>query len=395
MWILIARTVERLSEIDSSVARSDMLRSFGNQFLTVIDAASESALTIPPSVSVLAMSMRGGTDRASDLSVFDGVVAVAEDMEGAGVLQLAFSMLAHLRLTWPSVDRRRYGKALAMQGRIAREIGDLQQATELYCQVADMAGDATLADVASQAAHGLGGIALARGNLPDARRQYELALQFAKESGARQLEGRAHGGLLIVAAKEGNHDSAVQHGWAAFQRTFEDRNSQAELLGNLGGLLRECGHYSASLACYSLAIQWTDADRIRLPALGGAALAAALSGKVKHVQNLARRIELEVAKGAQPFNAAQALLDLAYAYAALRNPKANLLAAQAETISRSHNYFELEHLARELQTRNQSSVQQTSRAPLSLSESTMRVLDSMATLADENASINALAGTTE
>jgi len=394
VWIVVARAVEQFLEVDAAV-RSTMSRELGDN---LVSSAIVGTSTSPPHrrerVVALASALRDDRDATGTAEVFDGGVRVAEDMEGAGALHLAFTMLAHLRAGCPGIDARRHGLALSMQGRIAREMGDLDSAVELYQEAFAMAAEQHDDHTLSLVAHGLGGIALARGNLPAARAQYQAALGHARSAGAIDLEGRAHRGLLVVEAKAGDFDAALRHGWAAYERSPGDRNSQAELLGNLAGLARECGHYAASFAGYSLAALWADMDRVRIPALGGAALAAGLEGKAHRLRSLAARVKKDVT-AAQPFELAQVLLDLARAFDAIGDDAASDFAVRAEAISTNHRFFELEHEARELQKRVDRNARNLTRAPLELSTPAFRVLDSITALAAQTSSISALVGSTE
>jgi tetratricopeptide (TPR) repeat protein len=396
-WILTSSCFERLSEISESEARDNYAQSFASQLLSGAEAHNGFRNALPKNVFLLATQIQNGLTLTRSDDVFDRAIRVVEDMESAGVLQLAYSILGFLRRTWPTMDAGRQGLTLAIQGRIAREVGELEQAREIYQQLVLMSEASGLSELAAQAVHGLGGVALARGNLPEARNQYSHALHLARRAGSEQLQGRAHRGLLIVAAKEGNYEEAINHGWAAFERTSEDRNAQAELLGNLGGLFREMREYPASLQCYAVALQRTDAERIRLPSLGGAALAAAYLGNANIVSALAKRIKHEVSGGAQPFNAAQTILDLAVAFETIGMAvAANELAEEAETLSVANGYFELEHLAGELKLRvRRAAVPSHSPAPVDVAASTRSVIKSIATLAGEESSISALAETTE
>jgi tetratricopeptide (TPR) repeat protein len=389
-WVAISRTVEQFVECDA-VERPALAGTLGKGLEFIVEGSASPARH-GKSVASLARALQTSRDSSDFIHVFDGVMRVAEDIEGAGALQLAYTTLAHLRASRLTTDVTRLGRALTTQARIAREMGDLDSAAELFGEASRTAathGDRLLACLV---AHGQGGLALARGNLPAARLHYEQALAHAKAVKSTELQGRVHRGLLIAAAKEGDFDAALRHGWAAFERSSGEKNSQAELIGNLAGLCRECGYYDASLAGYSLAVLWADMDRVRLPALGGAALAAAHIGDAALVRTLGPRIEDVAAASNAPFESAQLLLDLARAYEITGDGRARSAAARVEAISASHHFFELEHLARELQDRARPDPIATT--PRELSRAAVRVLGSVTALAHEASSLSALAGTT-
>jgi tetratricopeptide (TPR) repeat protein len=281
-----------------------------------------------------------------------------------------------------------------MQGRIAREMGDPDGAEEVYTYAMELAESANDSRSMALVSHGLGGLSFVRGNWPQARQHYERSLELAQTTGDKSMEGRAHRGLLVACARQGDFEAALQHGWAAFESTASDQNSRAELLVNLGGLCRDCGYHTASFAAYAVGFMYADMDRIRIPAFSGATLAAALAGETQTARLLATRLEQLLEGGVQPYEEAQALVNLALAYEALGERVARDIAARVEVMSDTYKYHELAHLARELQDRLREGSRQPVTTPFVLAPPGLAVVDSLTALAQRTDAISVLTGTT-
>jgi hypothetical protein len=104
------------------------------------------------------------------------VQAVVAQEEQAGAFVLAFSTLAALRRALsPVLDRRTEGLVLAQQGRVARQLGALSAAAELYAGSVRAARAARAPDVTARALIGSGVLASMRGNYPEARAHFGTA----------------------------------------------------------------------------------------------------------------------------------------------------------------------------------------------------------------------------
>jgi tetratricopeptide (TPR) repeat protein len=168
--------------------------------------------------------------------------AVAEQ-EQAGAFLLAFSTLAALRLAAaPVLDARGEGLLLAQQGRVARQLGALTTAAELYASAVRAARAARAPDVAARALLGAGSLASMRGNYPEARTCFRSALRAAERAGDAELERAGHQGLLVAAFAADDIDTALAHGWAAVRGIEEDdAEARAVVLANLGEVGRQGG----------------------------------------------------------------------------------------------------------------------------------------------------------
>jgi tetratricopeptide (TPR) repeat protein len=260
---------------------------------------------------------------------------VIAQQEQAGVFLLAFSALAALRgALAPVLDARSEGLLLAQQGRVARQLGAMASAAELY-DAAVRAGRAARApDVAARALIGGGVLASMRGNYPEARDLFRRGLTAAERAGAEEHRRAGHHGLLVAALAAGDVETALTHGWAAFRETPADSPDQrAEMLVNLGDVSRHAGEYRATLGACLTALELTDTPRIRLPALGTAALAAAQLGEANLLTFFAREVLRTVNRSGQPFEAARALVAVAQAYMHTDAATAAQFAQRAESLA--------------------------------------------------------------
>jgi hypothetical protein len=139
---------------------------------------------------------------------------------------------------------------------------------------------------------------------------------------------------------------------------------------------------------------FADMDRIRIPAFSGATLAATLSGETQTAHLLATRLERLLEGGVQPYEEAQALINLALTHEALGERATMDVAVRVEALSSSHKYHELAHLARELQDRLTAGSRQPVTTPLPLASPALAVVDSLTSLAQRMDAISVLTGTT-
>jgi len=260
---------------------------------------------------------------------------VIAQQEQAGVFLLAFSALAALRgALAPVLDARSEGLLLAQQGRVARQLGAMASAAELY-DAAVRAGRAARApDVAARALIGGGVLASMRGNYPQARDLFRRGLTAAERAGVEEHVRAGHQGLLMAALAAQDVETAFAHGWAAFRETPPDAiDARAEMLVTLGDVSRQSGEYRAALGACLSALELTDTARVRLPALGTAALSAACLGERRLFAFIASDAERTITRSGQPFENARALVEIAEAAMMLGLAEAESLAGRAELLA--------------------------------------------------------------
>lgn len=263
--------------------------------------------------------------------------------EQAGAFLLAFSTLAAARRALaPVLDARSRGLLLAQQGRVARQLGALAHAARLYRAAARAGRHADAPDVAARALLGAGALASNRGNYPESRTLYRRALRAATRAESAFLVRASHHGLLYAAFAAHDLDAALTHGWAALRRLPNDATAErAETLINLGEVGLQAGEHRAALGACLSAVELTDVPRLRLPALGTAARAAAALKEYNLLDFLAREVERAVVRSGQHFENARALVEFAEAFDGVRNGTALQYAARARDLAASGAFHEI------------------------------------------------------
>jgi tetratricopeptide (TPR) repeat protein len=267
----------------------------------------------------------------------------AARMAEAGALSVAYSVLGYTRAAVVQASDRERGLLAADQARVARQLGELETSDELYGMAAligDRSGDQELQ---SRASLGRGVLARVRGNYPKARVFFQNGLSMAIAAGGRELQYFAHQGLTITAAMTGDYDGSLEHSWAAFRMSDGDATKEAESLTNMAQVCLMSGYPAAALRSFLSALSRTTVLRVRLSALGGAALAAGQTGDRMRLDRLALEIRNTVERSSLPFENAQALQHLAQAYQALGDEfTAERFRQDTLTIAKAKGFHELQ-----------------------------------------------------
>jgi tetratricopeptide (TPR) repeat protein len=241
---------------------------------------------------------------------------------------------------------------LIQQARAVRKLGHLDAAMELYASAGALGRAADEPELEARESLGIGIVARTKGNYPDARRYFSDALERATALELSDVVGMAHHGLLISAASAGDIESALVHGWAAFQRIGPDRERQADILINLAQLSADAGYPESALIGNLAALKRSESPRLRLPALAGAVTAAARLGDSTKLDELARMIDVETQAVTMPYETAQALSALATALCAVgQATAATTHRDRAREIARSFGFSELRYMLEGLDTR--------------------------------------------
>lgn len=357
-WLALAQAVTRAAALPPT-QRPTVLAAGADRLCALLptDLSPAARRTLAAAAEGLhAFAARLGRWRAADRTpaccaadgraTADALAAVQQvvaEQEQAGAFLLAFSTLAALRVAIaPVLDARGQGLLLAQQGRVARQLGALTTAAELYDSAVRMARAARAPDVAARALIGSGVLASMRGNYPQARDFFRRGLRAADRANDAELQRAGHHGLLVAAFAADDVDTALAHGWAAVRGLSEDASeARAEMLANLGEVGRQAGEHRAALGACLSALELTDLSRIRLPALGTAVLAAARLGEHKLLAFLARDVERTVARSGQPYENARALINVAEAYVGSGAPVAARYASSAANLAESGNFHEI------------------------------------------------------
>lgn len=286
-----------------------------------------------------------GVDRegeVDDTMIAPRVLAVAEHMEAAGALQLAYAVLEAAPRALPAAAPHIAAGALLHRARVARKLGALEAAHDLYEMAIRAARAARDPEVTTRALIGSAVLARRRGNYPASRRLYERALASAHRAALPALIADAHQGLLIAASSAGDVAAALVHGWRAFTFAGDAPAREAEILSNLGAVASVAGEYAAALGAYLGAVARTTEPRVRLPALSGAALSAARLHDREALRAASAEIERELTRSSLPYEHAHSLTVLAEARdVAGEREAARALWRRALEIARAHAFNEL------------------------------------------------------
>jgi tetratricopeptide (TPR) repeat protein len=275
---------------------------------------------------------------------------IADAAEQHGALHQAFAMLCILEgLGIEATGTLEWGRVLAQRARVARKADAPEVAKTLYAAVRRLGRTTRSSELLARADVGFGVLAQYRGNVPEARRRYEAAARVADRAGLRELSRLAHHGMMVIAVRAKGYAEALVHGWGAFRDAEGDADLEAESLLNLAQLAFDLGEPQAALSGFTAALSRTSLDRLTLPALGGAARAAAAVGD-EHVRRLVeQRFRERRRSSGLSYQESSALLEFAMAHAAAGDAEAARRAAdEAQSIARRHAFHELDHAATQL-----------------------------------------------
>lgn len=286
----------------------------------------------------------GNRDRAPT----DAILVLAGRMEQAGAVNLAAATLDGL-LAATALNPVQQGRIIAKRARVAGKMGFLDEMFDRYTRVEQLAEIADSDELRARALIGFGAVAQMRGNYPDLFRYCQRAAPMADRTGIRELARAAHNGLMIATGIGRRFDEALNHGWAAYQASRGDPVDEAEVLGNLGQVLLECGHTAPAMAVFAAVVSRTLPARMILAALGGLALASAASDQPDRVEWAASevcRLE-EVLVPRYPL--AVALIECATALARIRQVSAaERCRGRALALARAYDFHEVVHRAEAL-----------------------------------------------
>lgn len=306
-----------------------------------------------------------------------GTVADAEEAGGLLLAREMLTDLCSLSSHAPPVDR---GLILIQLGRVARTLGELDVARDLYHAAGDLGRTTGIRELEVREAVALAVLARTRGNHPAARELFQAAANGASDLNLTDVSGLAHQGLMVEMADAGEFDTALRHGWQALSAARAQGSREAEMLVNLAEICARAGYDSAALGGFAAALARTTIPRLRIPALAGTASAA---GRLRDRTRLAQAERAIVAEvtDAFPFEISRAWLCVARAKQALGDAAAaEAAAAKAAAIARAHGFHEITHRAE----------QELAPTKAPLSQAGLEVVKSLATWSDDPSVDNAL-----
>ncbi|MEO7520660.1 MAG: hypothetical protein ABIW79_02470 [Gemmatimonas sp.] len=264
----------------------------------------------------------------------------AEQMERSGCFEMAFATLSAVCQMSLHADVTTRLTATVHLGRVARQLGDFETATDCYTMVTDEGLRERDGPLAGLGFIGLGLVASNRGNRPAERTLFERALSLAHPGG--WVEASASQGLMNVAIAERRLVDALLHGWRAFDLAPEGEETRAMILSNLALTSLHADFTAAALGGFMHVLTLTDTARIRLPAIGGAMRAAARLREDKQLRSLNCAGDTESSRAALPYEGARFLLHAGEAWTTVGDRAfARRRYQDALRLAEQHGFFEI------------------------------------------------------
>ncbi len=296
------------------------------------DPAADSTSTAP------------GAEHSNDLPALAALTRrVAYSAEQRGALWLAYAMLSALERVGDAMPPLELGRLLAQRARVARKADSSDVADTLYRRVDALGRTASAPELNARAAVGYGVLAQIRGNLPLAARQFAKAARIAAQVGETDLLRVAQHGRMVIAAKRGEFADALSFGWDAYAAAAGNREQEADMLLNLAQIAFDTGNPTAALKGFSAALARQPGPRVFLPAVGGAARAAAALNRMEVVRWCGARIDEFAHEGSFAYPIASALLDLALATETAHPALTERYVRRALHLTEEFQFHELEH----------------------------------------------------
>ncbi len=270
----------------------------------------------------------------------------AEEMEREGCFEMAYTTVASAARIVVRSDAAGALSASNHLARIARQLGDLATAQEIYESVVEEAGRRGFRSVRGYALAGLGNIATMHGNRPAQHRYFSEALAVAPTGSA--LEAAARWGLMNHALATESLADALIHGWRAYDLATTD-DERAGILSNLASVAFRGRFLEAAISGYENALRMARPTRLWLSIAASAAEAAGAGGRESLLHRLEEEGRRHGGAAAIPFEQGQWLLGLAQGWAATgAEAPAVRFAREARTLALFHEFHELAWRADEL-----------------------------------------------
>jgi hypothetical protein len=271
----------------------------------------------------------------------DVLRALTDQVEDAGALHVAGSLLEGLLIVTRDAPLEQ-GRLRAQAGRVARKLGHIDHAVELFRRTWRLAARFDSDELRVRAWIGLASVAQVKGNYPELERWSRRALLLAEQCGYVRLGAVARGGLFVRAARAKQFDAAIAEGWQILQDVAGDRTAEAEALSNLGQLALDMDQPAVACAAFATVFERTTAPRMILPALGGFAVASARLGDATALNWAVDQLSTLLKFPAAPYEAAMALMDAANAVGrAGCERESRLLRRSAKALARRDGYHEV------------------------------------------------------
>lgn len=287
-----------------------------------------------------------GNPRSSDPIVLlaEQLRVAAEEMERDGCFEMAYTTVTAAGRIVARSDAASAMCANNQLARIARQLGDVETAEEIYQNVVDDGTTRGFPAVAGLALAGLGNIAIMRGNRPAQLSFFSQALSIAPAGSA--LESAARWGLMNYALATNSLADALLHGWRAHDLATTD-DERAGILSNLASVAHQARFVDQAIAGFEGALRLAKPARLWLSIAASAAPAAGDGKRIDVLRQLETSGQLHTST-AVPFEQCQWLLGLAQGWSAANEPEpAERFARAALALARTHEFHELAYRAEE------------------------------------------------
>lgn len=241
------------------------------------------------------------------------LLAMAERMESAGALTLAYTTLAAARRVWDTADPTSAGVAIFRQARICRTSGATPAAENFYTYLFSFARRHRLPELRGRALVGLGIIRTLAGDPAAGRRWFVKARAAA--AGNPVAIGVSFHAEMVAALAQGDHSQALVSGWKALATGALANCDEAGVMINMATISLQAGHPLAATNAVFSALRKSAHPRMRLLAYSKGALAAAQLGRKAMVEKFAARLVATAASANFPVDELESRSELAVAFA--------------------------------------------------------------------------------
>jgi len=260
----------------------------------------------------------GRVRRTSPLATHEALqpkrlLALAERMESAGALTLAYATLAAARRVWDTTDPASAGMAIFRQARICRTSGATPAAENFYTYLFSFARRNRLPELRGRALVGLGIIRTLSGD-PVAGRRWFVKARAVSAHNPVVVAVSYHGEMAAALAQE-DFSRALVAGWHALEAGTLDSYDEAGLMVNMASIALRAERPLAALRAVRGALRKSNHARVRLIAYSKGAMAAARLNRKELVEKFAARLMATAASANFPLEKLEARSELAVAFA--------------------------------------------------------------------------------
>jgi tetratricopeptide (TPR) repeat protein len=309
---------------------------------------------------------------------------LAEQLEDVSAWHFAYSVLADAErnLAPVGIDR---GRLSAQRARIHWKRGALSIAEMNYREVLKWGRMMDEPELIARAYVGYAALSQLRGNYPAVERWARRASSSARNASLESLNSFAEQLLMVSAAKRGDHDEALEHGWAAFSASHGDMLKEAEMLLNIAQLLELIGEHDSALTGFVACLERRPPVRLQLPAWGGVATSASALGDARLVSLAAERIADVSMSPTHAYAQAGALAEAAQAVERVAKDGARWRTA-ALALAARHGFHEITYRLSEESTDRRRHAEPAGAPQRPLSPEAAAVVTAVTSLADVGSS---------